>query len=81
MREELGKDNVQAVQINVVDDNSVLAAFKTIEEKSGKLDSLVNNAGSGRLDKFPQQAASIVDFDVLRDCFEVFLYILSFIWL
>ena len=73
MREELGKDTIQSVQINVVNDESVSEAIKIIDEKSGKLDSLVNNAGTGRLDKFPQQAASIVDFDVLRDCFEVYL--------
>lgn len=42
-------DNVQgtveAIQIDVTDDDSILAAAKTVGEKHGRLDCLVNNAG------------------------------------
>ncbi|KAI5477891.1 hypothetical protein MNV49_005784 [Pseudohyphozyma bogoriensis] len=39
------QSTVTAVQIDVTDDKSIEAAFKTIEAKAGRVDVLINNAG------------------------------------
>lgn len=51
-----GFQNIKAIQIDVTDHDSVLAAKNSIEKEQGKLDILINNAGiSGT---FPQSASS-----------------------
>jgi len=40
-----GFENIKAIQIDVTNQESVLAAAKTIENEHGKLDILINNAG------------------------------------
>lgn len=42
---EKGFKNIQAIQIDVTNDESVLAAKNSIEKEQGKLDILINNAG------------------------------------
>lgn len=42
---EKGFQNIQAIQIDVTNDESVLAAKNSIEKEQGKLDILINNAG------------------------------------
>nr|WP_315240942.1 SDR family oxidoreductase [uncultured Flavobacterium sp.] len=40
-----GFENIQAIEIDVTNSNSILAAKKVIESEQGKLDILINNAG------------------------------------
>lgn len=42
---EKGFQNIKAIQIDVTNDESVLAAKNNIEKEQGKLDILINNAG------------------------------------
>lgn len=42
---EKGFQNIKAIQIDVTNDESVLAAKNSIEKEQGKLDILINNAG------------------------------------
>jgi len=37
--------SLEALQIDVTDDDSILAAFKHVENSHGRLDVLINNAG------------------------------------
>ncbi|RYY23416.1 MAG: SDR family oxidoreductase [Chitinophagaceae bacterium] len=43
--QDAGVDNVEAVQLDVTDINSIAAARKTIGERTSTLDVLINNAG------------------------------------
>lgn len=49
-----GYDNIEAIKIDVTDNDSILSAKKIIEKEKGKLDILINNAGI--LGDFPQNA-------------------------
>ncbi|OOV17045.1 SDR family oxidoreductase [Flavobacterium sp. LM4] len=40
-----GYENIKAIEIDVTNSNSILAAKKVIESEQGKLDILINNAG------------------------------------
>jgi NAD(P)-dependent dehydrogenase (short-subunit alcohol dehydrogenase family) len=63
----LGLANVDCIQLDVTDIDSIKAARKELEEKTKNLDILINNAGiSGG---FPQPATK-VSYDTLRLVFE-----------
>jgi NAD(P)-dependent dehydrogenase (short-subunit alcohol dehydrogenase family) len=63
----MGLTNVDGIQLDVTDINSIKSARQALEEKTKKLDVLINNAGiSGG---FPQPA-TIVSHDTLRLVFE-----------
>ncbi|KAG6909276.1 hypothetical protein DXG01_001220 [Tephrocybe rancida] len=64
--------NVKLVQLDITDIKSVVAAKDTIERAEGRLDVLVNNAGTGVLDK--DQNATTVSLDVIREAFEPNFY-------
>ncbi|MBZ4035101.1 SDR family oxidoreductase [Flavobacterium sp. 17A] len=53
---EKGFQNIKAIQIDVTNDESVLAAKNSIEKEQGKLDILINNAGI--LGDIPQDPSS-----------------------
>jgi len=53
---EKGFQNIKAIQIDVTNDESVLAAKNIIEKEQGKLDILINNAGI--LGDFEQDAST-----------------------
>lgn len=64
---ENGFENIKAIQIDVTNPDTILAAKKIVENESGKLDILINNAGiSG---EFPQSAldTSIKDIQNVFD--------------
>ncbi|KAG5724304.1 Salutaridine reductase [Termitomyces sp. T112] len=63
---------VKLVQLDVTDIKSIVAAKDTIDKAEGKLDVLVNNAGTGLLDK--DQNATTVSLDVIREAFEPNFY-------
>lgn len=64
---ELKSDNVEAIQIDVSNEHSIIDAQKTLAGKIQSLDVLINNAGiSGA---FPQ-VASTVDTKVIREVFD-----------
>lgn len=66
-----GLENVEPIQINVADQQSVDAARKQIGEKTAVLDILINNAGmSGGMPQLPTTAS----VDVLQAVFNVNLY-------
>jgi NAD(P)-dependent dehydrogenase (short-subunit alcohol dehydrogenase family) len=63
----LGLANVECIQLDVTDINSIKGARQALEAKVQKLDVLINNAGiSGG---FPQPASK-VSIDTLRNVFE-----------
>ena len=63
----MGITNVDCIQLDVTDINSIKAARQELEAKTQKLDVLINNAGiSGG---FPQPATTI-SIDTLRSVFE-----------
>jgi NAD(P)-dependent dehydrogenase (short-subunit alcohol dehydrogenase family) len=63
----MGLTNVDCIQLDVTDINSIKAARQELEAKTPKLDVLINNAGiSGG---FPQPATR-VSIDTLRQVFE-----------
>ncbi|KAG6866172.1 hypothetical protein C0991_007722 [Blastosporella zonata] len=64
--------NVKLVQLDVTDIKSVVAAKGVIEKAEGRLDVLVNNAGTGVLDK--EQNALTVSLDLIREAFEPNFY-------
>ncbi|KAG5654320.1 hypothetical protein H0H81_004739 [Sphagnurus paluster] len=64
--------NVKLVQLDVTDINSVVAAKEVIEKVEHRLDVLVNNAGTGLLEK--DQNAITVSLDVIREAFEPNFY-------
>lgn len=62
-----GYKNIKAIQIDVTNPDTILAAKNSIEKEKGKLDILINNAGiSG---EFPQSAldAPITDIQTVFD--------------
>ena len=59
--------NVESVQLDVVDDDSVRRAAGSVRERYGRLDVLVNNAGI--LPEAVVQAEEAVDVDVFRTTF------------
>lgn len=69
---EVPSSSVTFVPLEINNAMSVAAAAKRVEQHLGQkpLDVLVNNAGIGHMDKFPKQRASVVDLDLVRDCFE-----------
>lgn len=64
---ENGFKNIQAIEIDVTNSDSILAAKKTVENEQGKLDILINNAGI--LGTNPQQASDtpIADIQTVFD--------------
>lgn len=64
---ENGFNNIQAIEIDVTNSDSILAAKKTVESEQGKLDILINNAGI--LGTNPQQASDtpIADIQTVFD--------------
>lgn len=62
-----GLTNVEAIQIDVTDDNSVKNARTQIGKKTDSLDVLINNAGIGG--EYPQNASEI-SIDNLRTVYE-----------
>ncbi|MFB9080436.1 SDR family NAD(P)-dependent oxidoreductase [Flavobacterium procerum] len=64
---ENGYKNIKAIQIDVTNAESILAAKNTIEQEQGKLDVLINNAGI--LGALPQEA-SIASLNGIRETFE-----------
>src|SRR5207237_8156297 len=60
------KDGVEMLQCDVVDDASVLNLVREIVSKAGRIDLLVNNAGSGLLGAAEESSAAQVQalFDV-----------------
>jgi len=64
---ENGFENIQAIEIDVTNPNSILAAKNIVESEKGKLDILINNAGI--LGTNPQQASdtSIEDIQKVFD--------------
>ncbi len=51
---ENGFDNIRAIEIDVTNPNSILAAQNIVETEQGKLDILINNAGISGI--YPQSA-------------------------
>ena len=45
------KSDILPIQVDIESDETILAAFKQVEEKHGKVDILINNAGT--LNSFP----------------------------
>ena len=64
---QLNSDNVEAIQIDVSDEQSIKAARKTLGEKTDVLDVLINNAGIRGV--FPQPPSS-VNVDEIRKVFD-----------
>ena len=64
---EQGFNNIKAIEIDVTNQKSVLAAKNIIEDEQGKLDILINNAGI--LGTQPQTAAEI-SVDNIKEVFE-----------
>lgn len=62
-----GFENIKAIQIDVTNPESVLAAKEIVEKEQGKLDILINNAGV--LGSMPQEA-SIANVDGIRETFD-----------
>lgn len=64
---ENGFENIQAIEIDVTNMDSILAAKNIVESEQGKLDILINNAGI--LGSNPQQASetSIADIQTVFD--------------
>ena len=64
---ENGFENIQAIEIDVTNSDSILAAKKIVESDQGKLDILINNAGI--LGTNPQHASntSIADIQTVFD--------------
>jgi NAD(P)-dependent dehydrogenase (short-subunit alcohol dehydrogenase family) len=40
------KSSIEAIQLDIEDDTSIVSAFKHVETKHGRIDALVNNAGT-----------------------------------
>jgi NAD(P)-dependent dehydrogenase (short-subunit alcohol dehydrogenase family) len=68
--------DAEGVRIDVTDDESVTVAAAEVEERFGRLDVLVNNAGvSGPFDPVTwTQDPTTLDLDVLRDVVDVNVY-------
>lgn len=59
-----GYENIKAIEIDVTNSNSILAAKKVIESEQGKLDILINNAGI--LGTNPQLASDTTIADIQK---------------
>ncbi|WP_235889573.1 SDR family NAD(P)-dependent oxidoreductase [Flavobacterium restrictum] len=74
MAEELknnGYENIKAIQIDVTNSVTVLAAKETIEKEKGKLDILINNAGIlGGM----EQNATNTNITIFKEVYEVNLF-------
>jgi NAD(P)-dependent dehydrogenase (short-subunit alcohol dehydrogenase family) len=68
--EQLGAANVHLVQIDISDEASIRAAVQKIEQSSGHLDVLVNNAGVGNLQNSAGQNPAYIDIALLRSTFD-----------
>ncbi|WP_394758078.1 SDR family NAD(P)-dependent oxidoreductase [Flavobacterium sp.] len=65
---ENGYENIKAIQIDVTNLDSIVAAKNTIESEQGKLDILINNAGiSGG---FPQSAID-TDITIFKEVYDI----------
>ncbi|RDC65582.1 SDR family NAD(P)-dependent oxidoreductase [Adhaeribacter pallidiroseus] len=62
-----GFQNIRAVELDVTEPDTILAAKNTIENEQGKLDILINNAGISR--GFPESALD-TPTDEIRQVFE-----------
>lgn len=63
-----GYENIKAVQIDVTNPDTIVAAKNTIESEQGKLDILINNAGvSGG---FPQSAID-TDIAIFKEVYDI----------
>lgn len=62
-----GYQNIKAIEIDVTNSDSILAAKKVIESEQGKLDILINNAGI--LGANPQQASN-TPIENIREVFD-----------
>ncbi|KAK7052893.1 hypothetical protein VNI00_004213 [Paramarasmius palmivorus] len=67
LKDEYGLD-VKFVQLDIHDIKSIEAARDTIDKEEGRLDVLVNNAGTGAIGE--SQRADTIDMNVLRSVFE-----------
>nr|WP_156319381.1 SDR family oxidoreductase [Secundilactobacillus paracollinoides] len=65
---QLGAANVDPIQLDVADDNSVQAAATQIKDQCGRLDCLINNAGIA-LDNY--EAPSTIPVATIRKDFDV----------
>ncbi|XXG48870.1 hypothetical protein AAC387_Pa02g3198 [Persea americana] len=63
---DLSSDNVEALELNVTDDESVASAVATIIAKCGRIDVVVNNAGIGSTGPLAE-----LPLDVIRKAWEV----------
>ena len=68
---EEGFENIRAIEIDVTNSNSIIAAKNTIEQEQGKLDILINNAGV--LGVNPQTATETAVEDI-KSVFETNLF-------
>ncbi|MDP9793907.1 NAD(P)-dependent dehydrogenase (short-subunit alcohol dehydrogenase family) [Catenuloplanes nepalensis] len=59
------------ITLDVTGDDSVTAAARTVEDRFGRLDVLVNNAG---ISGGPRQAPGAVDLDTIRSIFDTNLF-------
>ncbi|KAI1333007.1 hypothetical protein F5Y16DRAFT_393412 [Xylariaceae sp. FL0255] len=60
---------LEALEITITDDSSIHAAVKSVEEKYGKLDVLVNNAGGVSIPKSDDFADIRTSWPQTLDCF------------
>jgi len=68
----VGDKNLKSVKLDVTHHKSIVEAKEFLEKEVGHIDVLVNNAGSGVLNK-PQKATDI-DVDVVREACDVNLF-------
>ncbi len=61
---ENGFENIKAIEIDVTNSDSILAAKNSVESEQGKLDILINNAGI--LGTHPQQASNTSIEDIQK---------------
>eukprot|EP01124_Arcella_intermedia_P024331 TRINITY_DN4070_c0_g2_i1.p1 TRINITY_DN4070_c0_g2~~TRINITY_DN4070_c0_g2_i1.p1 ORF type:complete len:242 (+),score=57.45 TRINITY_DN4070_c0_g2_i1:252-977(+) len=61
---------VHFVELDVTKPDTIQSALQTVQNTSGRLDILINNAGIGGMHRIPDQKPSSVDSQLLRDCFE-----------
>ncbi|KAF7964390.1 hypothetical protein HWV62_8741 [Athelia sp. TMB] len=68
----VGDKNLKSVKLDVTHHKSIVAAKEFLEKEVGHIDVLVNNAGTGVLNK-PQNATN-VDVEVVREACDVNLF-------
>ena len=64
---ENGFENIKAIEIDVTNSDSILAAKNSIESEQGKLDILINNAGILGTNPQPASSTSIADIQKVFD--------------